>query len=157
MRNNIITSVLNKASVLLNFKEISLALLLLLVLASPGNLYAQDSDGDGVADTQDLDSDNDGILDADEGRCIANIGSIVVNTSSGEIASYNVETGVSTIICTGVGGAFDIAMPADASVYYLLTSAGGISSVDPSTCNSTFLEDVGGGTFNSLSILPDGT
>ena len=41
------------------------------LLTMSTNLYAQtvDSDGDGIADSIDLDDDNDGILDTDESSC----------------------------------------------------------------------------------------
>ncbi|WP_223810239.1 T9SS type A sorting domain-containing protein [Psychroflexus gondwanensis] len=46
-----------------------LKLLLLTLLISINFAYSQDTDGDGVPDSADLDSDNDGILDADEINC----------------------------------------------------------------------------------------
>ncbi|MFK8060828.1 MAG: hypothetical protein AB8B78_12150, partial [Polaribacter sp.] len=121
-----------------------------------GTLPTDDFDGDGVCNNIDLDDDNDGILDTDEGECsaVGLAGPIVANTGSGEIVSYNIQTGVTTPICTGVGNAFDIAMAADGSVYYLISSTGVISSVTPGSCTLTTLGDVGRGNYNSLSILP---
>ncbi len=49
------------------FKGIFTLLLFLgLLLTGMPTVYAQDTDGDGVADSVDLDDDNDGILDTDE-------------------------------------------------------------------------------------------
>ncbi|MFK8060884.1 MAG: hypothetical protein AB8B78_12435, partial [Polaribacter sp.] len=63
-----------KGNSLKNSKAFFVFILLFFIFAAPVQLYAQDTDGDGIADTVDLDDDNDGILDADEGAFfVANI------------------------------------------------------------------------------------
>lgn len=49
-----------------------LFLFLLVFLASPSHIFAQDNDADGVVDASDLDDDNDGIPDLLEMNCSAN-------------------------------------------------------------------------------------
>jgi len=50
-------------------KYLSVLLIMLSFLLASTISYAQDTDGDNVVDTIDLDDDNDGILDTDEGVC----------------------------------------------------------------------------------------
>ena len=49
-----------------SFKNYKLLFVLLILILSFQHSYSQDTDGDGIVDTIDIDDDNDGILDADE-------------------------------------------------------------------------------------------
>lgn len=57
-------------------------LLIVLVLLISNNIFAQDSDGDGIADSVDLDDDNDGILDTYECSATINFNSAAKLTAT---------------------------------------------------------------------------
>ncbi|MEO1012879.1 MAG: hypothetical protein AAFX53_16390 [Bacteroidota bacterium] len=121
-----------------------------------------DTDGDGIHDCQDTDDDNDGIADRDEGHSCPSIslGEVYVNTGIGEIATYNLETNMVNVLCSGLQVAGDIGIAPDDQVYTIIWGISGYSNikrVDLNTCTETV---VGAAPYNggkALSFLPDGS
>ncbi|WP_422082007.1 hypothetical protein [Ulvibacterium sp.] len=123
---------------------------------------SDDSDGDGIEDCQDLDDDNDGISDIDEGHSCPNItlGEVYVNTASGQIATYDLETNAVNILCSGLQVAGDIGIAPDGQVYTVIWGIAGssdIKRVDLSTCTETIVGAAPHNGGKALSFLPDGS
>jgi len=130
-----------------------------------GNVNAQDSDGDGIANTVDLDDDNDGILDTAEGLNCSGVlmGSIYANTDTSTIVSINLDTSVSTVICSTASVGGDIAVQGNYAYYPVFSAGSGtikkVQLTAPFTETTvTTAVPVGAGDFvNALSSLPDGS
>ncbi|QQV02428.1 MULTISPECIES: DUF11 domain-containing protein [Chryseobacterium] len=118
-----------------------------------------DSDGDGIADICDVDDDNDGILDTVECPSYNPSSTIIVQSTSG-ISSFNVNTLVSTPVCTGnLSQTTDIAISTSGVMYGVYNSTSGVGSTlaiyNQSNCTVSPVRTFSFFT-NSLSFLPDG-
>ncbi|MEM7161547.1 MAG: hypothetical protein AAF487_03810 [Bacteroidota bacterium] len=129
----------------------------------PGYDDNLDFDGDGIPDGCDEDDDNDGISDLVEGlMCTDTIyGSVIINTSVGEIATYDLATNTTHLVCNLPTVFGDIGINSDGSIYGInfFSSPPEFHEIDTNACSSTSLgtlPNLGSGA-NSLSFLSDGT
>ena len=160
-------SLLEQTGLWVHLKPIFTSIALLLLLANPQLLSGQsDKDSDGVFDTVDLDSDNDGISDMDEGLECGILDLTLLNGQTDALNAFNnamLEVAGSLVQIndplTFVGGAtldeFVVADDHDIGNVGLLL---GVNSEDPSQYMSTiytFSEDVCG--FNARLVDIDRT
>ena len=123
--------------------------------------HNEDTDGDGIPDCQDLDDDNDGISDINEGHICPSItlGEVYINTGSGEIATYDLDTNAVNLLCSGLQVSGDIGIAPDGQIYTIEwgSSTSDIKRVDLSTCTETILGTTPYPRGKALSFLPDGS
>ncbi len=160
---------LNKHQKKIWLKFFTLLLLFSCILFNPTDIYAQDTDNDGATDTFDVDDDNDGIKDENEMLCPEALpfGEIYVNTNNGgglgELATYNVDNGTTTVLCGGTTLGGDIGIAPDGQIYIIEYSqtAPNLIRIDPNTCTETIIGSLpnGGNVIfpNALTFLPDGS
>ncbi|EJL70173.1 beta strand repeat-containing protein, partial [Chryseobacterium populi] len=89
---------------------------ILLCITGFNRTYAQDTDGDGIVNTSDLDDDNDGILDVDEG-----CGNIVSSEERGTFGTTTVNRNLSTN--PGPGYTFKSGQLVNAGDYAVISNA----------------------------------